>query len=464
VSIPIFAVVGPPNKGKSSIVATLTRQDAVKISEISGTTTSAQAFELNIDGLAQYRLIDTPGFQRPRQVLSWLQQHSPNAAQRQQTVQDFVDQQRSETNSKYQDEIELLHPILAGAGIIYVIDGSRPYSPEFEAEMTILQWTSQPRMALINPIGNETYVQEWQNALNQYFNVVRVFDPMTADQQKQFTILTAFAELYEPWRHSLESTIDTLRHYFKRLEQQGALLVAEHITQMLSHVSDIKVPTEFVQQTIEKALKSQYQQVLRQTEINMHHQLQALYAHPEMHIDTPTLDIDYPDLFDSSHWYLYGLDRKKIIMLSASAGAAAGVVIDIGVGGASLMTGALTGGLLSGVASIFATSTPENLSIQGLPIAGKTLTAGPVKDLSFSFVLLGRAVDFLDMVLKRTHADRSVAKVNVNSFSARFNQLDKADQVQLTRTLQKAHQGLSEQELIKLREWILQIIRLEARP
>jgi len=228
---------------------------------------------------------------------------------------------------------------------------------------------------------------------------------------------------------------------------------------MLSHISEVKVPTEFVQQTLEKTLKSQYQQVLRQTEISMQSQLQALYAHPEMRIATSTLDIDYPDLFDSSHWYLYGLDRQKIIMLSASAGAAAGVVIDIGVGGASLMTGALTGGLLSGVASVFATSAPENLTIQGIPLAGKTLTAGPVTSLTFSFVLLGRAIDFLAMVLKRTHADRSLAKVNDNNFSTRFDQLNKTDQVQLTRTLQKAHKGLDEQELTKLRDWILQIIK-----
>ena len=212
---PIFAVVGHPNKGKSSIVSTLTRQDAVKISEISGTTTQAQAFELSIDGVRQYSLIDTPGFQRPRQVLSWLQQHSPNAAQRKQTVQAFIDLPSDEFGNKYHDETELLRPILAGAGIIYVVDGSLPYSPEFEAEMSILQWTGQPRMALINPIGGEAFVQEWQNALSQYFSVVRVFDPMTADHQKQFTVLTAFAELYEPWRAAIEKTVDFLQLYSK---------------------------------------------------------------------------------------------------------------------------------------------------------------------------------------------------------------------------------------------------------
>ncbi|WP_369854470.1 DUF3482 domain-containing protein [Candidatus Thalassolituus haligoni] len=454
---PVFAVVGHPNKGKSSIVATLTRQDAIRISEISGTTTAAQAFELRVDGICHYRLIDTPGFQRPRQVLSWLQQHAPNAAQRKQTVQSFVAQQRCEPGSKFQDEIELLQPILAGAGIIYVVDGSLPYSPEFEAEMTILQWTGQPRMALINPIGGAAYVEEWQNALSQYFSVVRVFDPMTADRQKQFAVLSAFAELYEPWRPAIEATMAALTTYFDRIAAQGAMIVAEHMVQMISHVSEVRVPAEFVKTALEAQLKNQYQHRLRDIEASMQRQLQALFAHSHMRIHAQALSADYPDLFDSSHWYLYGLDRQKIVALSASAGAAAGAVLDVGVGGSSFMTGALAGGLLSGLASLAATWKPEKLNIKGIPVAGKTLTAGPARELTFIFVLLGRAIDFLEMILRRTHADRTVAELKAISLSERLNQLPKMEQVQLTRSLQKAAKGLNDKELLQLRDWILQL-------
>mgnify|MGYP000026458285 FL=1 len=454
---PVFAVVGHPNKGKSSIVATLTRQDAIRISEISGTTTAAQAFELRVDGICHYRLIDTPGFQRPRQVLSWLQQHAPNAAQRKQAVQNFVAQQRCEPGSKFQDEIELLQPILAGAGIIYVVDGSLPYSPEFEAEMTILQWTGQPRMALINPIGGAAYVEEWQNALSQYFSVVRVFDPMTADRQKQFAVLSAFAELYEPWRPAIEATMAALTTYFDRIAAQGAMIVAEHMVQMISHVSEVRVPAEFVKTALEAQLKNQYQHRLRDIEASMQRQLQALFAHSHMRIHAQALSADYPDLFDSSHWYLYGLDRQKIVALSASAGAAAGAVFDVGVGGSSFMTGALAGGLLSGLASLAATWKPEKLNIKGIPVAGKTLTAGPARELTFIFVLLGRAIDFLEMILRRTHADRTVAELKTISLSERLNQLPKMEQVQLTRSLQKAAKGLNDKELLQLRDWILQL-------
>lgn len=462
---PVFAVVGHPNKGKSSIVSTLTRQDAVKVSEISGTTTQAQAFELSIDGVTQYTLIDTPGFQRPRQVLSWLQQHSPNAAQRKQTIQAFTELPANQTSNKYHDEMELLHPILNGAGIIYVVDGSLPYSPEFEAEMTILQWTGQPRMALINPIGGEGYVEEWQNALSQYFSVVRVFNPMTADHQKQFTVLSAFAELHEPWRVGIEQTVSFLQSYFQQLEAQGAMVVSEHLVNMLSHVSDIKIPAQFTENILQETLKQDYQQTLRHIEASMQKQLQALFAHPTMRLHTQTLTADYPDMFDSSHWFIYGLDRQKVIALSASAGAAAGAVIDIGVGGASLMTGAVAGGVLSGLASFAATLRPEKLKIKGVPIAGKRLTAGPTKDITFAFVLLGRAVDFLHTILNRTHANRTVMELDANhtdnsiNLTSRIKTLPKYDQVKLTRLLQKAHKGLNESERQQLRDCVLMLCR-----
>ena len=47
---PSFAVVGHPNKGKSSIVATLAQDDSIRIAAESGTTTEARAFPMVVDG------------------------------------------------------------------------------------------------------------------------------------------------------------------------------------------------------------------------------------------------------------------------------------------------------------------------------------------------------------------------------------------------------------------------------
>lgn len=76
---PVFAVVGHPNKGKSSVVATLSRNDAIAIALEPGTTRHHQAYPMSVDGQLLYTLVDTPGFQRPRRVLQWLQAHSLDA-------------------------------------------------------------------------------------------------------------------------------------------------------------------------------------------------------------------------------------------------------------------------------------------------------------------------------------------------------------------------------------------------
>lgn len=460
-SLPEFAVVGHPNKGKSSIVSTLTRQDAVSISEISGTTTRSQSFTCSVDGQPLYHLIDTPGFQRPRQVLAWLEQHADNASQRAETVKAFLAEQVSQENSRFQDETELLTPVMQGAGIIYVVDGSLPYSPEYEAEMSVLQWTGQPRMALINPIGGADYVPQWQSALSQFFSIVRVFDPMSANDEKKRAVLSAFAELYEPWRHQLEQALQRLGDHSNKLEAQSADLIAESLVRILSETRQIKVPVQFTESLLKQQLTTQYQKTLREHEEHFRQQIQAIYALTQLQTDAGQLQADFPDLFDQSTWYIFGLDRKKLIALSAAAGAASGAIIDAGVGGASLMAGALTGGVVTGLASLAATRKTDALNIKGIPLAGKMLTAGPVKDTGFAFVILGRLLDFADAVGSRNHAQRQLLNVQERGMTHRTKQLGKTQQVQLTRLLLKGQKGLSQKEMTLLADLIRALRRID---
>ena len=139
---PHFAVVGHPNKGKSSIVSTLAHDDSVQIGALPGTTTTCHYYPMKVDGEVLYTLVDTPGFQRARSVWEWLHDHETTADRRPQVVQEFVASHAG--GEAFPDEAELLQPIVDGAGILYVVDGSVPYGPEYEAEMEILRWTGQP--------------------------------------------------------------------------------------------------------------------------------------------------------------------------------------------------------------------------------------------------------------------------------------------------------------------------------
>ena len=207
-SAPVFVVVGHPNKGKSSIVATLAQDDRVEIAPDPGTTTHSRYFPMRVDGRVLYTLVDTPGFQRPRDVLRWLQQHETSVVDHPTLVQRFVEQHAG--TSQYDAECRLLQPIIAGGGILYVVDGSVPFGSEYEPEMEILRWTGRSSMALINPIGQERYIEQWEAALGQYFKIVRVFNAMTAEFEKRLELLRAFGQLHEDWRQPMEVAVSGL--------------------------------------------------------------------------------------------------------------------------------------------------------------------------------------------------------------------------------------------------------------
>ena len=91
---PLFAVVGHPNKGKSSIVSTLAHDDSVRIAAEAGTTTACRRFPMKLDGRVQYTLVDTPGFQRARKALAWMRERETTAAEHRAVVEAFVDAHR----------------------------------------------------------------------------------------------------------------------------------------------------------------------------------------------------------------------------------------------------------------------------------------------------------------------------------------------------------------------------------
>ena len=239
---PKFAVVGHPNKGKSSIVSALALDDSVQISDTPGTTTKKRSFPLSVDGKILYELFDTPGFQRARKVLAWLEKHDVPANKKHEVVQAFIEKYRDD--ERFNDEIELLEPIMDGAGIIYVVDGSQPYGEEYETEMEILRWTGQPSMALINHIGETDYSEEWKRALEHYFKMVRTFNPMQTNFEQHMSILESMAQLKEEWIAPLKASIKLFTQYQEQMFERSASLVARLLYESVSTVETLYFYTQ----------------------------------------------------------------------------------------------------------------------------------------------------------------------------------------------------------------------------
>ena len=409
-TLPRFAIVGHPNKGKSSIVATLAEDDSVAISPEPGTTRSARTYPMRLDGVELYELVDTPGFQRAREVLAWLVEHDRGADARAQVVGEFVDRHAGE--ARYHDECELLRPILAGAGILYVVDGSRPYGGEYEPEMEVLRWTGRPRMALINLIGNGDHVDEWRAALSQYFSIVRVFDAMRADFTRRIELLRAFGALDETWAAALNDAAAALERDRNRRRVRTATEIADLLIAVLTTTEVSKLPSESPDPAIEEATRTRLRRAVSAREQAARRAVQEIYHHDGLDAQEATAAFLDEDLFSQRSFSVFGLSSTQLAMTGAASGAVAGGVFDAILGGTSLFLGAGIGALLGAAGTLLGSDRLAKVEVLGQPIGGFELKLGPITDPNFPWVMLGRALLHAQLVAERNHARREAFVVD----------------------------------------------------
>ncbi len=403
-SAPRFAIVGHPNKGKSSIVATLAEDDAVAISPEPGTTTRAREYPMRLDGELLYTLIDTPGFQRARETLEWLKAHERGADERAETVRAFVDAHTQD--ARFRDECELLRPIVDGAGILYVVDGSRPYNDRYEAEMEILRWTGRPRLALINLIANGDHVDEWRAALGQYFSIVRIFDAVRADFSKRIDLLRAFGAIDERWAAPLGRAADALVADREHREHLAAQTIADLVIAVLTETVTVPLASRGDTDAARKRARSLLEDAIRRHERRARKAVQAIYHHAGLEVEESASAELAEDIFSARSFSVFGLSGTQLAMTGAASGALLGGAVDAAVGGASLLLGAGVGAALGAFGAVAGAGRLAKIEILGQPLGGYELRAGPIADPNLPWVVLGRAWLHWKLVAERNHARR----------------------------------------------------------
>jgi hypothetical protein len=409
VSAPKFAIVGHPNKGKSSLVSTLARDPSVQVGPEPGTTIHAREFPMRVGGNLLYTLVDTPGFQRARAALDWMKRQETDAASRRATVERFVHDH--ERDDRFQNECELLRPIIAGAGLIYVVDGAAPYGPEYDAEMEILRWTGQPSLAVINPIGQARFVDSWRGALDQFFRIVRVLDVLQAPFDQQLDLLRAFGQMQESWRVPVEEAVSALVDNRVRQSADAARVIAELIADSVSHRETRELRKGEDPTRPAAALEESYRGRLRQLEARARRDVEGIYGFDELDREEVHMELLDTDLLSKESWLAFGLKKRDLVVVSAAGGAVAGGVVDVAVLGASFLTGTIIGGAIGGAVGYFSSDKLADAKLLHQPMGGVRLRWGPSRSVQFPFVLLNRALLHHAVVAGRTHAQRGALKI-----------------------------------------------------
>lgn len=411
--LPTLVIVGRVNRGKSSILSTLAEDDSVVISPEPGTTREVHRFPLKVDGEALFQMVDTPGFEDAPRALRFLKEREGSAANRRELVESFV--RHFEGGEEFTQECRLLRPILDGGAILYVVDGSHPYRVNYEAEMEILRWTGQPRIALINQTSARDHTAEWRAALGQFFSIVRVFNAHQAGFRDRIGLFEGLREIDERWRPAFDRAIDALEHDWERRRRQAARAIAGMVVQALLHTRSVVVGKEEGIGPHRRRIEESFHDDLRKLEEASRREVEALYLHRglvrrELPISRPVLD---EDLFSKKTWETLGLTLPQLVGVGFAAGAGTGGMLDVVTGGTLFGAGLVTGGLAGGGAALyFGTSRFEKAGdilryLQG----GRTLVVGPHRNPNLAWILLDRALLHYVSVRDRAHGKRDLLKL-----------------------------------------------------
>ncbi len=415
-------MVGRVNKGKSAILATLVEEDRnarIRISPTPGETTTCQPIPLQIGSETLLTFIDTPGFSNAPEALAWLEAHHKrdSTAARLDTVRAFVDAHRRDDH--FHDECALLEPILAGAGILYVVDASKPFSTDFHAEMEILRSTGRPRMALLNHISADTdYSEDWKQHLGEFFNLTREFNANRARFEERIRLLRQLLEIEEGSRAALERTIYLFERQWDQRRSEAADAIIDLLQDCLSFRTRLNVATGNIERDYQKEkavteLKEKFAREIAELEEAHHGKLLRIYRHNVFPEIEGSDDFVLGDLFAEETWQLLGLDKWQLAIGGALAGAIGGSAVDAFLGGSTLGTGTLIGGAAGAAAPLLGGKSLARIKVDipFLPaakaaIGGVQLSAGPPRNPNFPWILLDRVLYYYRHLLGRAHGRR----------------------------------------------------------
>lgn len=416
--VPIFAVVGRVNMGKSAVIATLLEIDdneLVRISPTPGETTRCQPHRVVFGDRECVRFIDTPGFSRPVEAMRAIQAIHGEGTPGLEALRKFA----MEVGEEFGDEKRLLQPLLEGAGILYIVDPAKPLRDDFLAEMEILRWTGRPRLALLNRRYDASGPDEaaWKTRLGGAFNLVRTFDAHHARYGERLRLLRSLLEIEENHRPQLEETIRFVESEWQHRREDAA----EGLIRFLETALGLRVSATLEERDLflpsrreKKAdeLSRRYFGRLAEIELTYFKQLLKIYRHHLLRVDGAAEAFKGIDLESAETWTKWGLGRTQLAALSAVVGGSAGLALDLMTGGLSHGLGAVLGALTSGGAAWFKGGSLPDLRISltgGVKLGvgvGKSLTMGPPKNPNFPWVLLDGVLTRYRRVLGRAHGRR----------------------------------------------------------
>ncbi len=457
--VPRYAIVGHPNEGKSSVVATLAEDDEVRISDKPGETLRCREVPLRIGGVDCIHFVDTPGFQNPRKVQAVFEEAVAAGSN---PIEAFLKETRGDPAMGH--DRELLGPLAAGVGVIYVVDASRPPGAVDRAEIEVLRLSGLPRIAVLNhkrKTGRD-WKKEWSEICQRAFNATREFNAHEAPFEARLRFVENLRLVDAAHEAVLESVVERMKA--DREERMDALVTGlmRWIGEALSHRYTMKLRMGANREDSAERARAGYWRELDRMEKRIWAEFRTLLKHHRVRFELANDELLAEDVGSEKTWQVLGLTRRQLTVAAAVMGAGVGVAVDSALAG--LGFGIFTAiGAATGAASVhfFGHELPK-IEVAGFRIGADRIVAGPSRSPQFPFVILDRSLLYLQVLLARTHARRDPVTVEGEPGESKLGivaALSDSDRKQFAKWFKKVRSGTSPGESSEVSSEVRAIVR-----
>ena len=343
-----IAVVGHTNTGKTSLMRTLTRDAGFgEVSSRPSTTRHVEGARLLADGEALVELYDTPGLEDPIALLERLEAiEAPDGDRLDGIGRIELFLGASCAGRRFEQEAKVLRQMLASDAAFYVVDARDPVLAKHRDELAILAGCAIPLLPVLNfvrdPVANES---RWREALARLgLHAVVRFDTVAPERDGERRLYEKLATVVDAHRTALERLIVSRERESHARHAAAMRLVAALLVDVAA--ARVGVATE-PESAMRNAVSDLHARVRRREQACVD-ALLALYRFRPDDLDAanlPLLDGRWAtDLFNPETVRAMGVRLGT----GVAAGAAAGVGIDLMLGGVTLGTAAAIGALAGG--------------------------------------------------------------------------------------------------------------------
>lgn len=339
-----IAVVGHTNVGKTSLLRTLTRSvDFGDVSLHPATTRHVERAVLAVKGHEDVALFDTPGLEDSSGLLAYI------TALKEERGEDWVEclsafSSRQDLQSSFTQEAKAIGQVLKADVVLYVIDARLKVRAKYRDELEILGRCARPVVPVLNFILDEnSQADAWRAQLARVnMHAVVAFDTVVFDELGEISLYRKIATLLDAKTPVFEALIDALQDRRRQVKKASATIIAEMLIDCLMARRLYEKDDEQSRDKTAEELKSEVRTREKQA-VSQLLETHMFDLNSYIPGDLNFTDGDWADdPFDAKVLERFGLDASKAMV----SGAAAGLAIDLMVGGISLGAAALTGAAL----------------------------------------------------------------------------------------------------------------------